>query len=52
MKLIRYKKEKMQVNELVAGETGGIAFKLEKKLVIELGDRIKFFTRELRKKKL
>lgn len=45
-------KEKMQVNELVAGETGGIAFKLEKKLVIELGDRIKFFTRELRKKKL
>lgn len=45
-------KEKMQVNELVAGETGGIAFKLEKKLVIEIGDRVKFFTRELRKKKL
>ena len=44
--------EKMQVNELVAGETGGIAFKLEKKLVIEIGDRVKFFTRELRKKKL
>ena len=45
-------KEKMQVNELVAGETGGIAFKLEKRLVIEIGDRVKFFTRELRKKKL
>lgn len=45
-------KEKMQVNELVAGETGGIAFNLEKKLVIELNDRVKFFTRELRKKKL
>ena len=44
--------EKMQVNELVAGETGGIAFKLEKRLVIEIGDRVKFFTRELRKKKL
>ncbi|MBF1035356.1 MAG: translation initiation factor IF-2, partial [Candidatus Nanosynbacter sp.] len=29
-------KEKMDVNELVAGETGGIAFKLEKKLVIEV----------------
>ena len=45
-------KEKIQVNELVAGETGGIAFKLEKKLIIEIGDRVKFFTRELRKKKL
>lgn len=45
-------KEKMDVNELVAGETGGIAFKLEKKLVIEVNDRVKFFTRELVKKKL
>ena len=45
-------KEKMSVNELVAGETGGIAFNLEKKIAIEVGDRIKFFTRELRKKKL
>ncbi len=45
-------KEKMQVTELVAGETGGIAFNLEKKLVIELNDRVKFFTRGLRKKKL
>ena len=45
-------KEKMQVTELVAGETGGIAFNLEKKQVIELNDRVKFFTRELRKKKL
>lgn len=45
-------KEKMAVPELVAGETGGIAFKLEKKLVIELNDRVKFFTRELKKKKL
>ena len=45
-------KEKMDVNELVAGENGGIAFKLEKKLVIEVNDRVKFFTRELVKKKL
>ena len=45
-------KEKMQVTELVAGETGGITFNLEKKLVIELNGRVKFFTRELRKKKL
>ena len=45
-------KEKMKVSELVAGETGGIAFRLEKKLTIELDDRVKFFKRELRKKKL
>ena len=45
-------KEKMDVNELVAGETGGIAFKLEKKLAIEVNDRVKFFIRELVKKKL
>ena len=45
-------KEKIDVNELVAGETGGIAFKLEKKLVIEVNDRVKFFIRELVKKKL
>lgn len=45
-------KEKMDVNELVAGETGGIAFKLEKKIIIEVNDRVKFFTRELVKKKL
>lgn len=45
-------KEKMAVSELVAGETGGIAFNLEKRLVIELNDRVKFSTRELRKKKL
>ncbi len=45
-------KEKMAVNELVAGETGGIAFKLERRLTIDLDDRVKFFTREMKKKKL
>ncbi|MDO4978535.1 MAG: translation initiation factor IF-2 [Candidatus Saccharibacteria bacterium] len=45
-------KEKMAVPELVAGETGGIAFNLEKRLVIEIDDRVKFFTRELKRKKL
>ena len=45
-------KEKMAVDSLVAGETGGIAFKLEKRLTIEIGDRLKFFTRELKKRKL
>jgi len=45
-------KEKIAVSELVAGETGGIAFKLEKKLIIDLNDRVKFFTREMRRKTL
>ena len=45
-------KEKIDVKELVAGETGGIALKLEKKLMIEINDRLKFFIRETRKRKL
>lgn len=52
VKVDSVQKEKMAVAELVAGETGGIAFNLEKRLVIELNDRVKFFTRKLRKKKL
>ena len=45
-------KEKMDVKELVAGEIGGLAFKTAKKVTIEVGDRVKFFTREVRRRKL
>ena len=45
-------KEKMAVDSLVAGETGGIALKLTKRLTVEINDRLKFFTREMKKKKL
>ena len=45
-------KEKIDAKELTAGETGGIALKLEKKLTIELNDRLKFFVRESKKRKL
>ncbi|MBR3319410.1 translation initiation factor IF-2 [Candidatus Saccharibacteria bacterium] len=45
-------KEKMAVDSLVAGETGGIALKLTKRLTLEIGDRLKFFTREAKKRKL
>lgn len=45
-------KEKVDVKELMAGETGGLALKTENKIAVELNDRLKFFTRELRKKKL
>ena len=44
--------EKMDVKELTAGETGGIALKLSKKLVVEINDRLRFFTRETKKKTL
>ncbi len=42
----------MDVKELAAGETGGLALKTEHKITIELNDRLKFFTRELKKKTL
>ena len=45
-------KEKMAVDSLMAGETGGIALKLTKRLTLEIGDRLKFFTREMKKRKL
>ena len=45
-------REKIKVESLVEGETGGIALKLEKKLTLEIGDRLKFFMREVKKRKL
>lgn len=45
-------KERMDVKELAAGETGGIALKTKKKVQLEIGDTLKFFTREEKKRKL
>lgn len=45
-------KEKVDVKELVEGEIGGLSLKTEKKVMMEIGDRIKFFTREMKKKTL
>lgn len=45
-------KEKMDVKELAAGETGGLALKTEHKITVELNDRLKFFAREKRRKTL
>ena len=45
-------KEKMDVNELVAGETGGLAMKTTSKIDLQIGDRLKFFTRETRRRTL
>lgn len=45
-------KEKIDVKELVAGETGGLALKTTSKIDLSIGDRLKFFTRETKKRKL
>ena len=45
-------KEKVEVRELVEGEIGGLALKTEKKVAMEVNDRIRFFTRELKRKTL
>ncbi len=45
-------KEKIDVKELVAGETGGLALKTSSKIDLTIGDRLKFFTRESKKRTL
>ena len=45
-------KEKIDVKELVAGETGGLALKTTQKIELAVNDRLKFFTRETKKRTL
>ena len=45
-------REKLSVDNLVAGETGGLALKTEHKTDLQIGDRLKFFTRETKKRTL
>ena len=45
-------KEKIEVKELVAGETGGLALKTEHRIDLQIGDRLRFFTRESRRRTL
>ena len=45
-------KEKMDVDSLVAGETGGLALKTKNKVDLEINDRLVFFTRETKKRTL
>ena len=45
-------KEKMTVDSLVAGETGGLALKTEHKIDLQINDRLIFFTRETKKRTL
>lgn len=45
-------KEKMDVPELVAGETGGLALKTAQRIDLQINDRLVFFTRETKKRTL
>ena len=45
-------KEKIDVNQLVAGETGGLALKTTNKIDLQINDRLSFFTRETKKRTL
>ena len=44
--------EKNKVDNLVAGETGGLALKTEHKIELAIGDRLQFFARESKKRTL
>lgn len=48
--VISVQKEKIDVKELTAGETGGLALKTASKIDLQIGDRLKFFTRESKKR--
>ena len=45
-------KERIDVPELAEKEIGGLALKTEHKINLQIGDRLKFFTREMKKKTL
>ena len=45
-------KERIEAKELIENEIGGLAMKTEKKLNLAIGDRLEFFTREKRQRKL
>lgn len=50
--VVSVQKEKMDVKELVSGETGGLALKTEHKIDLQIGDRLHFFTRETKRRTL
>ena len=50
--VVSVQKERTEAKELVEGETGGLALKTEHKLQLVIGDKLEFFTRELKKKRL
>lgn len=45
-------KERIDAKELIEKEVGGLAMKTDKKIALEVGDRLEFFTREKKKRTL
>jgi translation initiation factor IF-2 len=52
VEVLSTQKEKMTVDNLVAGETGGLALKTTNKVDLQINDRLVFFTRETKKRTL
>lgn len=50
--VVSVQKEKIDVDSLTAGETGGLALKTTQKIDLAVGDRLKFFARETKKRTL
>lgn len=50
--VVRVQRQQQEAKEVFEGEMCGLSLKISKKLVIEEGDRLEFFTRELVKKTL
>lgn len=50
--VVSVQKERIEAKELIENEVGGLALKTEKKLNLVVGDRLEFFTRERRQRKL
>ena len=51
-KVTSVQKEKIDVKELVAGETGGLAIATKSRIDLQIGDRLNFFVREAKKRTL
>ena len=52
VEVINVQEGKVDVPSLAEGELGGMSLKTSKKIQLEIGDRIEFFTREYRRKKI
>lgn len=52
IEVVNVQEGKVDVPSLAEGEIGGLSLKTEKKIQMEIGDRIVFFTREFKRKKI
>jgi translation initiation factor IF-2 len=50
--VVSVQKNKDEVKELIEGDIGGLELKVEHKIVVEIGDRLEFILREVKKRSL